>query len=352
MKSNKHIVFITPGFAQDEQDTLCTPYLQDYFQALQLARPDVRISIVALQYPYRRGQYAWRGIEVHALGGRNRRLSKPWIWQRCQSLLRRLHRQQPIDLLHAFWLGEASSCALQFGKTHSIPVFATLMGQDASAQNRYLRRLDFGGMTTIALSPFSDGLLARSVGRKADRIIPFGIAEGDVDRNGAADRPIDVLGVASLIPVKRIDRFLRVVAMLREQFPQLRAMLIGDGPEQQHIRAMIQRFDLQNHLEWVDFLPRPQILARMSESKVFLHTSKIEGMGLVLAEALARGCHLVSTPVGIAEESDKCKLSAHTYGLMEHTAHFLQNPVDFLPRVPFPIGDTVRRHLDAYHIDG
>ncbi len=64
-----------------------------------------------------------------------------------------------------------------------------------------------------------------------------------------------------------------------------------------------------------------------------------------------RGCHLVSTPVGIAEESDKCKLSVHTHGLMVHTALFLQNPVDFLPRVPFPIGDTVGRHLECYGLE-
>ena len=92
MKLNKHLVFITPGFARDEDDSLCTPYLQDYFHALRLAQPDVRISVVAMQYPYRRGMYLWRGIEVHALGGRNRRLAKPWIWRRCQALLRRLQK--------------------------------------------------------------------------------------------------------------------------------------------------------------------------------------------------------------------------------------------------------------------
>ncbi len=193
--------------------------------------------------------------------------------------------------------------------------------------------------------------MQRSAGRKADWIIPFGIADGDVDHRGILERPIDVLGVASLIAVKRIDRFLRVVAMLREQFPSLRAMLVGDGPERARTREMIARFGLQDHLELVDFLPRPEILERMSQAKVFLHTSKIEGMGLVLAEALARGCHLVSTPVGIAEDSDKCMLSAHTYGLMANAAHFLHNPVDFLPRVPFPIGETVERHWECYGLE-
>jgi 1,2-diacylglycerol 3-alpha-glucosyltransferase len=352
MKYSKHIVFISPGFAKDEADYLCTPYLQDYFRALHAARPDWRISIVAMQYPYQAMDYQWHGLQVYAIGGDNRRLMKLWTWRKTRLLLQKLHLLQPIDRLHAFWLGEASACALQFGSTRGIPVIATAMGQDVLPVNRFLRRLDFGNLHTIGLSTFSARLLAKQVPGKPDVIIPFGLDPVDVDDRCLSDRPIDVLGVASLNTAKRLDRFVRVVNMLREQFPDLRAVLIGEGKERGNIEKLIAESGLQGHLELMKIMPRLEILDMMSRSKVFLHTSKIEGMGLVLAEALARGCHLVSTPVGVAEASDKCLISPHTYGLAEAAAHFLRSPVDWKPRVPYPISDTVDAHLRLYGMDG
>ncbi len=351
MKSTRHLVFITPGFARDEADFLCTPYLQDYFVALQAARPDWRITIIALQYPYFRGTYEWRGIKVHALGGKNRRLLKPWIWWRCGALLRRLHREQPIDLVHAYWLGEGAACGLKFARRARVPMFATVMGQDALPENRYLKRLDFGGMKTIALSEFSAGLFAQNARQAADVVIPFGLNEADIDRSGNAGRPIDILGVSSLIKAKRLDRFVRVVNMLREQFPNLRAVLVGEGPELAALTATIAELGLQAHLRLMPIVSRQEILALMSQSKVFLHTSRIEGMGLVFAEALGRGCHLVSTPVGVAAPSEKCLLSVHTFGLVGCAAQFLQFPVDYLPRVPHPIAATIDAHLNIYGLD-
>ncbi len=351
MKYTKHIVFISPGFAKDEADYLCTPYLQDYFRALHAARPDWRISIVALQYPYQAMDYQWHGLQVYAIGGNNRRLYKPLIWLKTRQLLKKLHRLQPIDRLHAYWLGEASACALQFGRAADIPVIATAMGQDVLPENRFLRRLDFGNLHTIALSTFSARLLAKHALLEPNAIIPFGLDPADVDHRCHPDRPIDVVGVASLIPAKRLDRFVRAVNMLLEQFPDLRAVLIGEGKDKGHIEKMIAESGLQGHLQLMDIVPRSEILEIMSRSKVFLHTSKIEGMGLVLAEALARGCHLVSTPVGVAEASDKCLISPHTYGLAEAAAHFLRSPVDWAPRVPYTISNTVDAHLRLYGLD-
>jgi 1,2-diacylglycerol 3-alpha-glucosyltransferase len=351
MNYTKHIVFVTPGFARDEADYLCTPYLQDFFQALQLAQPGLRISIIALQYPYRAGHYRWHGLDVYALGGHNWRLLKPWIWTRCRMLIKRLHAVQAIDVLHAFWLGETCRCALRAARVLKLPVVATAMGQDVLPANRYLHRLDLQAVRVIALSKFSERLLQKHAHREADAVIPFGIAPSDVDARALAVRPIDLLAVGSFTSAKRMGRFLRVVNQLRDQFPGLRAVLVGDGPEGPLLKAFMKAHGLEAHLELIPELPRVEILELMSRTKVFVHTSKVEGMGLVLAEALARGCHLVSTPVGVAEVGDKCLLAEDTFTLATHAAHFLQHPVDWEPRVPHPLEETVACHISLYGWD-
>lgn len=354
MKSGSHIVFVTPGFARDEQDSTCTPYLQAFFRALKAERPDLRISIVAMQYPYSRGVYQWHGLQVTAIGGRNRRLWKPLVWRRTRRAILKLHRQQPIDVIHSFWLTEAGWVAAQVCKRLGIRHVASCMGQDVLPTNAYLRRLPFARMHLIALSAFNAELVKRHVGREADAVIPFGLAMEDVDRSASMDRPIDLLAVGSLVPVKRYDRFLRIVKLVSERRPSLRAVLVGEGDARRDLEHKAEELGLSGIVEFEGQLSRGEVLARMSAARVFVHTSDMEGTGLVLVEALGRGAHVVTSPVGVGGElmegpaADKCAVHQSTFGLYEAAVAFLENPVDAAPREPYLMADCVKAHLRVY----
>lgn len=353
---NKHIVFVTPGFAKDESDTVCTPYLQDYFRALQAARPDWRISIVAMQYPFQKGNYTWEGMAVQAIGGKNRRLAKPWVWKRTAKAIRLLHRQQPIDALHSFWLTESTRMASKVASKLGIPHFASSMGQDVSTKNRHLRRLPFEQMKVIAISEFNAALVKKAIGREADAMIPFAIPAADL--RGSSERPIDLLAVGNLIPVKRHERFLRIVKMIGEDLPQVRAALIGVGPERAKLERFASELGIQDKVQFLGELPRAAVLEAMRQAKVVVHTSKMEGTGLVLVEALGCGAHLVTSPVGVGASlpesiaADKSAVSEATFVLYEAALRFLRKPVDGQPRDPFPMAKMVADHLQCYRIDG
>ncbi|MFN8396235.1 MAG: glycosyltransferase [Bacteroidia bacterium] len=354
MKSGSHLVFVTPGFARDEQDSTCTPYLQSFFLALKAARPDLRLTIIAMQYPYFRGKYKWHGLDVIAVGGKNRRLRKPMVWRRTRRAIVKLHRRQPIDVVHSFWLTEATNVAAKACKRLGIKHVASCMGQDVLPTNAYLKKLPFGRMHLIALSAFNAGLMKQHVGREADAVIPFGLADGDVDYNASSNRPIDLLAVGSLVPVKRYDRFLRVVKMASEVYPGLRAMLIGDGEGRKQLERQAAEFGLEGILEFAGQMSRDKVLKMMSSSKVFVHTSDMEGTGLVLVEALGRGMHVVTSPVGVGGElmegpaADKCAVSMATFTLHEAAVAFLNQPVDWQPRLPYPMDRCVAEHLVVY----
>ena len=51
-------------------------------------------------------------------------------------------------------------------------------------------------------------------------------------------------------------------------------------------------------------IPRDQVLNLMQQSKILVHTSNFESFGLVLAEALAANCIVISKPVGIAFDNE------------------------------------------------
>ena len=85
----------------------------------------------------------------------------------------------------------------------------------------------------------------------------------------------------------------------------------------------------------------------MVSGKVLLHTSKFEGQGLVITEALAAGQYVVCHPVGIAASLSSKKLLTGTTleDLAGQLTKILQlTDPDFTPEVHYTIEDTCREY--------
>jgi len=72
----QHIVFLSPGFAQNEQDTTTIPAIQIYLKVLKQLHPELKITIIAFQFPFTTEKYKWFGCEVIPLNGRNLKSKK------------------------------------------------------------------------------------------------------------------------------------------------------------------------------------------------------------------------------------------------------------------------------------
>lgn len=350
MPSIEHICFLTPGFPAHEKDDTCVPYLQDYLLSFKALHPEIRLSVISFQYPFHRKPYRWHDIQVYPLGGHNRRLMKPLVWQRALRTFQQLHKAHPVSVLHSFWLQEATRLGQQMSFATGIPLVATVMGQDAYATNRHLRRLDFTRMQVTALSERSADLFRESTRHKVDAIQPFALhAPLEWLQQGAAQaRPIDVIGVGSFIRLKKFDRFLRVIRLLVDHRPELRAVLIGEGPERRRLLAMARVLDIADNVDFLGNLPRADVLAHMTRAKVLLHPSLSEGHGYVFDEALSRGLHIVSNAAGLASPLDKWALHPDAIRQADAVAHFLDHPVDFAPRVIRSAEECVMGFWEVY----
>ncbi|HHG83875.1 MAG TPA: glycosyltransferase [Bacteroidetes bacterium] len=352
MKSAKHIVILTPGFASDAEDFLCIPPLQAFLPRFRELYPDCRVSIIALQYPFQRGKYVWDGFEVIALGGRNKRSRKWLTWRRARKAFAELHAVHPVDIIHSLWMQECAWLGHWLGMAHGVAQVATIMGQDAIASNRYLRRTDLSKMKIVAISEPAAAHFARATGRQADAVIPWGLSLDEVAwLPESKGRSIDLLGVGSLLPVKKWERFLRVVALLADQHGPVRAVLVGEGPDRAMLEAKVKDLGLEDLVEFRGLLPRPEVLALMRQSKILLHTATYEGQGYVFLEALAQGMHVLSGPVGIARASSKWKICPDSITFADAATEFLETPVDEFPQVPYSIESTVEAMAKLYGAD-
>jgi glycosyltransferase involved in cell wall biosynthesis len=105
--------------------------------------------------------------------------------------------------------------------------------------------------------------------------------------------------VGRLIPAKRLDRFLRALALGRRQEPSLEGLVVGDGP----CRGSGERLaaDLGLAPDHVKFLGRrDDVPDLLKEADMLVLCSDQEGFPNVLLEAMAARLPVITTPAGDA----------------------------------------------------
>lgn len=346
MSKEKYILLLTPGFPKDENDYMCIPPLQDFLLTLKKNFSSVNINVAAFQYPFTQNRYSWNNISVFSFGGRNSKLKKILVWDSAITLAKYLNEKNQLDIVHSLWFGECAFVGNRISSRFNIKHICTLMGQDVSAKNIYLRLLNKNKLTIVSLSQNQSNLFRQITKRNVDEEIFWGVHKQYYD--SSIKREIDLLGVGSLINLKNYKAFINVVHKLKSQFTSIRSMIIGDGKLRSKLSQQAKQLGLQNNIEFTGNLKRSEVFEIMKRSKILLHPSLFEGSGLIFAEALANGMHIVSYNVGYANENEKWNIAKNEDELYHHCRKLLNNNLSFEPKNIFPIEETVNRYAKLY----
>jgi glycosyltransferase involved in cell wall biosynthesis len=293
-RTPKALLILTPGFPENEQDSTCLPALSNFVQALANAAQSTRVVVITLQYPYARQHYRWHGIDVYACGGRNRpKAYRLLTWLHAWRRLLDLRASNQVVGIFSFWLGECALVGERFAKRYGIRHFCWLLGQDARPGNRFLTRAALASGSIVAISDSLADEFFKNYLQRPRHIIPLGIRKSEQVPVHTV-RDIDVLGAGSLIPLKRFDLFIDLIAALRDLTPTLKVVISGKGPEADRLHSLIAERNLYDTVKLTGEIPHNALLALMQRSKVFLHTSSYEGLAAVLLEALLAGCQVIS----------------------------------------------------------
>ena len=110
-----------------------------------------------------------------------------------------------------------------------------------------------------------------------------------------ADGHWDILSAGRLIPEKRLDLLIDAVPGLVDDFPSLRVLVIGDGPERMALEHLAHRRGIQEHVTFAGFVPDPaMVIGFMKSAGVFVSPSIREGFGMAALEAMACGMPVVT----------------------------------------------------------
>lgn len=128
----------------------------------------------------------------------------------------------------------------------------------------------------------------------------------DLDTSTAAS-PFLLAWIGRMSEEKRPLTFLDIVSALHGSCT-VRAVMYGDGPLAADVDAAIHRHGLSSLVTRETHVPRAQLRQVYTAADFLVLTSNVEGMPLVVLEALAAGCPVAATDVG-----DVARILTHDY---------------------------------------
>lgn len=327
-KESKHIVIVTPGFPETEQEKTCIPALQFFVEKLA-KQQNIEVTVITAHYPFNKSTYLWHNCEVYALGFQNKKRNKLKSFFQQWKTLKLINKVKPIDVIHSFWLGECSFIGHYFSKKHNIKHLTTMMGQDAKKGNKYVPFLPLKKMKIVSLSSFHQAQIKNNYLIDTP-IIPWGINYTPKP----TVKTIDIIGIGSFIDLKKYTDFIETISLLKECKPSIKAVLIGSGPLLNTYKNKISALQLEDTIDIKGALCYNETQEYLSMSKVLLHTSEFESFGMVFAEAIANHTAIVSRAVGFANNSKHWHVGNNTEDFKKGCLYFLENKQILTPNPP------------------
>lgn len=299
------------------------------------------MSIIALDYPYTKERYIWKGIPVYPMGASNKKWKKPFLFNRVRKVFEEIHREKPVTILHSFWLNQPTMIAHRLSVQFGIPVVASSQGQEVKPENPYLKHIRSNGIPVVALGAFQEELLLES------GIQAFDVISPEVSVIPETGITLDIIGVGNLIPLKNFEYLVELLGALKQKGVSFSAKIVGEGPEFSQLSQRIEILGLSEALELTGLLPHAETLQLIASAKVLVHPSHFEGYGLVIEEALESGTHVMAQPVGAAYENEHV---VHLAMHRELDAELLQALLQLPPkaRTEPACFDMIRRYNEVY----
>ena len=102
-----------------------------------------------------------------------------------------------------------------------------------------------------------------------------------------------LISVGRLVPQKGYGRLLKVIKRLHDNGYSIHLLILGEGDERITLEKYVESHDMQSYVSLTGFSTNPY--TEMSESDLFVSSSRAEGFSLVIAEAMVLGIPVIST---------------------------------------------------------
>ncbi len=161
-----------------------------------------------------------------------------------------------------------------------------------------LQRIGYSAASRIVANSQAGAARLRSEGIAARRI---SVVRNGLDLAAFTTSPAPrggrvIVTVARLRPEKAHEVLFAAVRRIHEAWPDVRLLVVGDGPREDELRALAEQQGLFHCIEFLGH--REDVAAVLAHSDVFVLPSRIEASPNAVLEAMAAGLPVVAGRVG------------------------------------------------------
>ncbi len=237
-------------------------------------------------------------------------------WQEAE----KIHRHKRFEVIWALMASYGGIAALLFKLNHpGVPLLLTLQEGD-SEKHLVLGKFGLVGLfgkkiiqKSDFIQPISKYLSGFAIKRGAGcpiEVVPNGV---DIDLFQTKYKELEikilrdnlnikdeyvVLTTSRLVYKNGVDILIKAIAKIKESKPNIKLLVIGDGPEMKNLKFNIQDLKLENEVIFMGQIPQKDLPIYFRVSDVFVRASRSEGLGNSFLEAMAAGIPVIGTPVG------------------------------------------------------
>jgi glycosyltransferase involved in cell wall biosynthesis len=109
--------------------------------------------------------------------------------------------------------------------------------------------------------------------------------------------PHQIVATARLVEWKGIDGIIRAVALLKGQFPDVRAVIAGDGPEEAELKKLAHELGVADRVVFTGRVSRAETWHLRKSSEVYVLNSTYEGLPHTALTSFAARIPMVATDI-------------------------------------------------------
>jgi N-acetyl-alpha-D-glucosaminyl L-malate synthase BshA len=126
----------------------------------------------------------------------------------------------------------------------------------------------------------------------SDMFFPAPYEDPEVIEN----RDVVVTHISNFRPVKRIEDLVSALSIVTKKAPDVRLVLVGNGPERHKIERLVDDLDLRKNVQFTGY--RSDIPHLLGGSDVVVLCSETESAPLTLLEGMSCGLPVIATEIG------------------------------------------------------
>jgi len=110
------------------------------------------------------------------------------------------------------------------------------------------------------------------------------------------EKKYDLILIGRLSEIKRVDRFLQAIKLAKSDYPQLNAVIVGDGPDIAELKKQALDLEIAEDIHFAGW--QNNVHEWLQASRCFVLTSDSEGLSQALIQGMMCGLPAITSNVG------------------------------------------------------